>query len=114
MTATCGKTLYGYWIGKDEIFDVTRQENHDDVAYKILTEKYNVPIDRLFNSPYSIYSFMFSLGYIRVVNFDGTHGVEYYKNARLSKLQKEFIRDAESIDVVDRHRRIVKYETQNR
>jgi hypothetical protein len=86
---------YGYWISKDDIIPVIGEESHAEVAYKLLKRE---------PTRTSIYAVMWRLGYMRVVNYSnesGNYGVEYWRRAKLSKLQKEFVKDAEHVDTVD-------------
>lgn len=85
---------YGYWISKDEIIPVISEECHAEIAIEKILRRDTKSI--------SVYSVMFRLGYVRVINYqDGGYGVEFWKGAKLSKLQKEFIQDAEDKDCVD-------------
>lgn len=85
---------YGYWIGKNDIIPVVSEESHCEVA-----------IEKILKRPTkssSCYAVMFRLGYVRVVNQKGGgYCAEYWKRAKLSKLQKQFIQDAEYKETVD-------------
>lgn len=93
--------IYGYWISRDEVYEVGF-EAHAEKAYELLHREYGVEPEVIWNSPYSVYQFMFKLGYVRVVNEWGdTHGVQIDRNAKPSRLQKEFIEDADHVDYCD-------------
>lgn len=104
-------TVYGYWISpKNEIYEV-ESYSHEEMAYNILAEKFHMTTEELYNrlhdynTPYrliNVYIIMFRLGYVRVVEENGTDkvNVEYRHDAKLSKLQKEFVKDANRVDKV--------------
>ena len=85
---------YGYWISKDNIIPVVKEESHIEVAIECIL--------RRVTKIASTYALMFRLGYVRVINYqEGGYGVEYWKGAKLSKIQKQFIEDASDIDAVN-------------
>lgn len=85
---------YGYWISHDDIIPVVDEENHVEIAIEKVLKRSTKAV--------SVYAVMFRLGFVRVTNYkSGGYGVEYWCKAKLSKLQKEFIKDAENIDSVD-------------
>lgn len=91
--------IYGYWIDKDDVIDVPYCE-HYETAREILRARFGDRYSRIHNSNWNIYRWMFRLGYVRVVNdrYDDDYGVQYYSGTKLSKLQKEFIKDASMVD----------------
>lgn len=96
--------LYGYWVSRDEVYDV-EYCSHYDTALEILETLYGAEgRARVENSSEaSLYRYMFHLGFVRVVNdlAEGSdeYSVQYRKGTKLSKLQKEFIKDATYCDV---------------
>jgi hypothetical protein len=85
---------YGYWISKTDIIPVVDEECHYEVAQEqiLKREKYVS----------NLYSVMFRLGYVRVINYrDGRYGVQCWMRSKLSKLQKQFTKNAEHVDSVD-------------
>jgi len=102
------KKMYGYWIAKDEIINVEHEACHANIAYEILSDRFNVPVKRLCDSVFSIYQFMFRLGYVRVINlWSGGCGVEYRHDLKLSRLQKDFVESAEYCELVARSGRTI-------
>ena len=90
-------TIYGYWIGQDDIIEVP-QWGHEATAYDILEAKHGISKSEVPNSAYDV---MFFLGYVRVVNEageEGGHKAQHWTGAKHSKLQKEFLKDAEILD----------------
>lgn len=85
---------YGYWISKNDIIPVIAEESHTEVALEKIIKREPKLCD--------VQAVMFRLGYVRVVCFEsGNVGVEYWKSAKLSKLQKEFVKGAEYTDKVN-------------
>ena len=98
--------VYGYWIGKDEIFEVG-YECHAEKGAGILIERFGERAHKLLQE-FGTYAVMYRLGYVRVVNYshDG-HGVEHRTHFKLSRLQKSFVNDANHIDIVDHRGRTI-------
>ena len=97
--------LYGYWVSRDEVYEV-EYCSHYDTALEIIETLYGTDgRARVENSSEaSVYRYMFHLGFIRVVNDindddNDEYSVQYRKGTKLSKLQKEFIKDATYCDV---------------
>jgi hypothetical protein len=88
--------IYGYWVSRDEIYEVPYCEHHEK-AREIIRELH---ADEFAESGMTVYEFMFHKDYVRVVNsrYDSDYGVQYRKGGKFSKLQKEYIKDATLID----------------
>jgi hypothetical protein len=90
-------SIYGYWIAADDIIEVP-QWGHEGTAYDILKDKHGIDTGEIEGSVYDV---MFYLGYVRVVNEygqDGGHKAQHWQEAKHSKLQKQFIKEAEIVD----------------
>ena len=87
--------LYGAWLDKDgEIIPVSGYQ-HENIAKQILEKLCNVNDSRVENTKHGIYSIMWRLGFVRILfNSDGSHNVGYWKHAKLSKIQKEYVKSA--------------------
>lgn len=88
--------IYGYWIGKNDIHEV-RKWGHEEAAYDILEKVHGINRDSIEGA----YDLMFYLGYVRVVNDageEGGHKAQSWPKAKHSRLQKQFIKEAEITD----------------
>lgn len=84
---------YGVWITKNDIISVN-EECHAEEAYKILTDRFNHP-EEIKLKRWFIYSVMYRLGYVRLVYNEKGYSVEYWKQAKLNRFQKDIIKEAE-------------------
>lgn len=95
---------YGYWITKEDIHPVVGSCQHYRVAVEVLTKLFEVDEKRIEDSRFDVYRIMFRLGFVRVVNGDGEHNVEYRHDSKLSKLQKQYVKEASYVDKVNYRR----------
>lgn len=96
--------VYGYWIGEDEIYEAGYEDHHGK-GIEILDTVHGITEEGYFGYK-SVCIHLFALGYVRVINhsYDDGHDVEYREDVPHSKLQKEFIKDASRVDIVNEHR----------
>ena len=88
-------SIYGYWIGQDEIYDVLSVHGHEEIALEILVNVHDLLQKNIGSNTYNL---MFYLGYIRIVNEGGGHKAQHWKDAKYSKLQKQFLKEASNLD----------------
>ena len=97
---TAPKPTYGYWVSRNEIIEVT-EEDHIKVGFEVLAERFGMTPQRVAERVrLNMYAVMERLGYVRVINYkEGGYGVEHWHTAKLSRLQADFVRDAQDVDL---------------
>ena len=82
--------MYGAWIGKNKVHPVAHSMEHESVAAEILGLTVGgIPVKD--PKRYSVYKIMYSLGYVRVVYGSLGYAADYWKLAKFSPLQKDWI-----------------------
>lgn len=92
------KRIYGAWISRDEFIPVINEEEHAEIAYGILRERFPSPNWKDFKN-YSVYRIMYRLGYIRLVFYRQEYNLEFWRNLVPNSFQKSYIDGAESVDL---------------
>ena len=89
--------LYGAWAGKNDTIPVYEFCGHEEAALVYLQNKFT----RISKRRHGINHLMFRLGFIRVIYWRyGVEDAEYYYKTKLTKLQKDLVKEAKFPDIM--------------